>query len=129
MPDPVEPRSTGGLSGALSQFAASVIALLHTRFELATVEFEEERERTKELLVLVVVATVFLSFALVVFSALIVVLFWQTYPVTAITCVMLIYVLIGAAALIAMRRRRHVRPFGATLSELEKDAAWLRGRR
>jgi uncharacterized membrane protein YqjE len=128
MPDPVEPRS-GGLSGALSQLAASVVALMHTRFELLTVEFEEERERTKELLMLIVVATVFLSFALVVFSVLIVVLFWQTYPVTAIVCVLLVYAAIGGGALIAVRRRTHARPFGATLSELEKDAAWFRGRR
>ena len=126
MPDPVEPRPSGGLSGALSQFAASVVALLRTRLELLTVEFEEERERTKELLVLIVLATVFLSFAVIVFASLIVVLFWQTYPVTAILCVMLVYAAIGIAALIASRRRRQARPFAATLSELEKDAEWFR---
>jgi uncharacterized membrane protein YqjE len=126
MPDPVEPRPSGGLSGALSQLAASIVALVHTRFELLTVEFEEERERTKELLVLIVMATVFLSFALVVFSAWIVALFWHTYPLTAIFCVMLVYLIIGAVALIAVRRRRHVRPFGATISELEKDVQWFR---
>lgn len=126
MPDPVEPRPSGGLSGALSQLATSVVAMVHTRFELLTVEFEEERERTKELLVLIVMATVFLSFALVVFSAWIVALFWHTYPLTAIFCVMLVYVIIGAVALIAVRRRTHTRPFGATLSELEKDVQWFR---
>jgi uncharacterized membrane protein YqjE len=126
MPDPVEPRPSGGLSGALSQLATSIVAMVHTRFELLTVEFEEERERTKELLVLIVMATVFLSFALVVFSVLIVVLFWHTYPVTAIVCVLLVYAAIGGGALFAVRRRRHVRPFGATLSELEKDVQWFR---
>ena len=128
MPDPIEPRPSGGLSGALSQLAASVVALLHTRFELLTVEFEEERERTKELLVLIVMATVFLSFAFIVFSALIVVLFWQTYPVTAIVCVMLVYAAIGFAALIALRRRTRARHFAATISELEKDVQWFRGK-
>jgi len=128
MADPAEPRPSGGLSGALSQLAASIVGLLRTRAELLTVEFEEERERTKELLVLVVVATVFFSFALIVFSALIVVLFWQTYPVTAIICVMLVYLVIGAGALVVLRRRTQARPFAASLSELEKDAAWFRGR-
>ena len=129
MADPAEQRSSGGLSGALSQLAASVIGLMRTRFELATLEFEEERERTKEMLVLIVVATVFLSFALIVFSVLVVALFWQTYPMTAIVCVMLVYAAIGAVALIVLRRRAQERPFGATLSELEKDADWFRGRR
>ena len=128
MPDPAEPRPSGGLSGALSQLAASIVGLLRTRLELLTVEFEEERERTKEMLVLIVVATVFFSFALIVCSGLIVVLFWQTYPVTAIICVVLVYLVIGAGALVLLQRRAQARPFDATLSELEKDAAWLRGR-
>jgi uncharacterized membrane protein YqjE len=126
MPDPVEPSPSGGLSGALSQLAGSIVALVHTSFELLTVEFEEELERTKELLVLIVMATVFLSFAVVVFSVLIVVLFWHTYPVTAIVCVLLVYAAIGGGALFAVQRRRHVRPFGATISELEKDVQWFR---
>jgi uncharacterized membrane protein YqjE len=129
MADPVEPRPSGGLSGALMQLAASIVAMLHTRLDLLTVEFEEERERTKEVLVLIVVAAVFLCFALIVFSALIVALFWHTYPMTAIVCVMLVYAGIGAAALIALRRRTQGRPFDATLSEFEKDVEWFRGRR
>ena len=129
MPDPVEPRPPGGLSGALSQLAASVIGLLRARFELLTLEFEEERERTKDALVLIVVATVFLSFTLIVFSGLIVALFWQTYPKTAVVCVTLVYAAIGAGALIALRRRTKGRPFAATLSELEKDAESFRRKR
>ena len=130
MPDPVEPQSrpSGGLSGALAQLAATVVGLLRTHLELVTVEFEEERARTMDLLVMIVVATVFFSFALIVFSALIVVLFWETYPVAAIVCVMLVYVAIGAGALLVLRRRTRGRPFEATLAELEKDAAWFRGR-
>ena len=100
--------------------------MVHTRFELLTVEFEEERERITELMVLIVVAAVFLSFALIVFSAWIIALFWNTYPLTAIFCVMLVYLIIGAVALIAARRRAHTRPFGATISELEKDVQWFR---
>lgn len=126
MPDPVEPRPSGGLSGALSQLAASIVALAHTRFELLTVEFEEELGRVKELVVLIVMATVFLSFAFIVFSALIVVLFWQTYPVAAIVCMLVVYAAIGGGALFAVRRRTQARPFGATLSELAKDVQWFR---
>lgn len=126
MPDPVEPRPSRGLSGALSQLATSIVALVHTRFELLTVEFEEELGRVKELVVLIVMATVFLSFAFIVFSALIVMLFWNTYPVAAIVGVLVVYAAIGGGALIALRRRTRARPFGATLSELAKDVQGFR---
>jgi len=129
MADPGEQRPAGGISGALSQLAASLVALLHTRFELLTIEFEEERERAKDLVVLTVIATVFFSFALIVLSVLVVFLFWDTHPVGALVGVTLVYLAIGAAALIVLQRSRDTRPFAATLAELEKDVQALRGRR
>jgi uncharacterized membrane protein YqjE len=129
MADPGEQRPAGGISGALSQLAASLVALLHTRFELATLEFEEERERAKDLLVLTVIATVFFSFALIVLSVLVVFLFWDTHPTMALTGVMLVYLAIGAVAIIKLKRRGETRPFAATLAELEKDVQAMRGRR
>ena len=128
MTDPVEQRPAGGISGALSQLAASIVALFHTRFELATVEVEEEIERAKDMLVLTVIATVFFSFALVVLSVLIVFLFWETHPVGALIGVMLVYVVIGASAVVLLQRRRLTRPFAATLAELERDVQSLRGK-
>lgn len=129
MADPVEQRPPGGISGALSQFAASIVALFQTRLELVTVEFEEERERAKDMLVLTVIATVFFSFALIVLSVLIVFLFWETHPVMALVGVMLVYVVIGASAVVVLQRRRLTRPFAATLAELERDVQSLRGKR
>lgn len=129
MADSGEQRPAGGISGALSQLAASLVALLHTRFELLTVEFEEERERAKDLVVLTVIATVFFSFALIVLSVLVVFLFWDTHPVGALIGVTLVYLAIGAAALVVLQRSRETRPFAATLAELEKDVQSLRGRR
>ena len=129
MADPAEQRPAGGISGALSQLAASLAALLHTRFELATVEFNEERERAKDLLVLTVIATVFFCFALIVASALVVYLLWETHPLGALVGVMLVYLAIGAGALVMLKRRGESRPFAATLAELERDVQSLRGRR
>ena len=131
MADPVEsqPGPSGGLYGALSQLGASIFALVRTRLELLTLEFEEERERIKLLLALIVVAAVFLSFALIALSALVVALFWDTHPIAALVCVTLFYAIIGAGALLAVRRRTRGRPFDATLSELDNDAAWFRGPR
>ena len=63
MPDSDDAPDRGGLSGALGRLGASTFALLRTRIELATVEFEEERERTKQMLVLVVCGVLLALFA------------------------------------------------------------------
>ena len=130
MTEPGAERSAG-LGGALSSLAATFVATLRTRLELATVEFEEQRERTKLMLVLVVIATVFSCFALVALSVLVVALLWNSYPLGALCGVVIAYVIIAAVALFALRRNTHAqaRPFAATLAELERDAAALRGRR
>ncbi len=127
MPEPGAERPAPGIGGALSGLAATTVAMLRTRLELVIVEFEEERERTKAMIVLVVVATVFSCFALVALSALVVALFWNSYPFAALCGVVLTYVVIAAAALLTLRRQtRAHRPFAATLSELERDADALR---
>ena len=128
MAEPGAERPATGFGGALSGLAATLVAMLRTRLELATVEFEEERERTKIMLLLVVIATVFSCFALVALSVLAVVLLWNSYPVAALCGVVLAYVVIAALALLALRQnaKQQGRPFAATLAELERDADALR---
>lgn len=128
MLDSRDERPAVGLGDALSGLAATVIATLRTRLELATVEFEEQRERTKIVLVLAVVATMFFCFALVALSALVVVAFWQSYPLAALGGVVLFYAAVGAIALLAIKRRAFPRPFEATLQQLERDAEAIRNR-
>lgn len=121
-------RPAVGLGDALSGLAATAIATLRTRLELATVEFEEQRERTKIVLVLVVIATVFFCFALVALSALVVVAFWDSYPLAALGGIVVFYAVIGAIALVALKRNAFPRPFEATLQQLERDAEAVRNR-
>lgn len=121
-------RSAGGISGAFSQLIASVIELARTRLELVTIEFDEERERTKSILILSVVAAVFLSLAVVTLSALILAAYWDTHPFLAILAMAVFYGAVGAGALAILSRRERHRPFAATLAELERDAENLRGK-
>jgi len=117
-----------GLGDALSGLAATAVATLRTRLELATVEFDEQRERTKMMLVLVVIATVFSCFALIALSVVVVVLLWSSYPLAALFGVVLTYVAIAAIAFYALKQNAASRPFAATLHELERDAEALRRR-
>ena len=128
MTEPGAERPAAGLVAALSGMAATAVVLLRTRLELATVEFEEERERITAMLVLIVVATVFGCFALVALSVLVVVWLWDRSPLLAITGVTIFYVLIAAGAVLALKQQlqAHGRPFAATLAELERDAEAMR---
>jgi uncharacterized membrane protein YqjE len=126
--DPAAERPAAGLAAALSGIAATLVALLRTHLELATVEFEEERERIKTMIALVVIATVFGCFTLIAVSVLVVVWLWDQNPLAVIAGVAVVYALIAAGAVLSLRRqlRTHGRPFAATLSELERGADALR---
>ena len=119
----------GGLSGALAQLGTSALDLLSTRAELASVEFNEAHERTKERLVVVAIAVASLAFASLPASALVVVYFWASYRYEALIGVTLAYLAIAAIALWRLKvlQRNAPRPFAATLAELERDRQWLAG--
>jgi uncharacterized membrane protein YqjE len=119
--------SGGGLRGALARLGAGAVGLVRTRLELAALEFDEERRRALESVVLVLVAVLFFAFAVLAASALVVVWFWETQRIAALWGVTIAYVVIGVAALwrLSARRRTDARPFAATLAELERDRAWL----
>jgi len=123
-------RSAPGLGAALGSLAATVIGLVRTRLELATVEFAEERERAKELLVLAICGLLAASFALLFASVLVIAYFWDTYRLTAVAGVMVFYVVIAALLFSRLKQygsQAHT-PFAATLAELENDAAAIKGR-
>ena len=98
-----------------------------TRIELATVEFDEERARATDNLVLVLVAAAAFGFALLAASMLVIVLFWDTYRIAALVGMTIVYLLIGTFALWRVSEHKKTDPpaFAATLAELERDRAYL----
>jgi uncharacterized membrane protein YqjE len=128
VPEPAPERPVAGLAAALSGIAATVVALLRTHLELATVEFEEVRARVGAMLALIVVATVFACCTFIALSVLVVVWLWDRNPLAVIAGVAVVYALIAACAALALKHQIHAqgRPFAATLSELERDAGALR---
>jgi uncharacterized membrane protein YqjE len=120
----------GGISGALTRLSATLLSLVHTRAELASVELAEARERALARLILLVVAAVGFGFAALFASALVAVWFWETNRVAAIAGVTLFWAAVGAIAMLRLgqRRRSEPRPFAATLAELDRDRAWLEAR-
>ena len=129
MADP-HARPAAGLGNAFSALGASALAMLRTRLELATVEFTEERERAKDMLLLLLCTMLVALFALLFASVFVIAYFWDTYRLTAVGAVTGFYLVLAVIFLIRLRQRmerRHA-PFAATLSQLEEDAEALRRR-
>jgi uncharacterized membrane protein YqjE len=109
--------------GPLSRIIDSVFAIMRTRIELAGIELAEEKERLLTVLFVGVAAMLLATMALVTLTALIAVLFWDTYRWQALAALLAVYA-IGAIAC-ALRARAGLHdspiPFEATLAEFEKD--------
>jgi uncharacterized membrane protein YqjE len=121
-------RPQGGPIGAIAQLAASAVAMLRTRIELAAVEFAEAREHIKDMVVLAAVGAVLALFALLFASLFVIAWFWDTYRLAAVGGVTVFYAVLAALAFARLRQisRDAPSPFAATLEELEHDAAALR---
>lgn len=119
-----------GLRAAIASLGTSLLGLAHTRLSLAAIEFDEERTRLLERLLLTLVALVCFAAAALVLSALIVVCFWDTWRIAALVAVLGAWLLAGGAAVWRLRTAQQVAPtpFAATLAELERDREWVAGR-
>ncbi|MDQ6917102.1 MAG: phage holin family protein [Pseudomonadota bacterium] len=116
--------------GALAQLAATALATLRTRLELAAVEFAEARTRIKDMVVLAAVGIVLALFALLFASLFVIAWFWDTHRLAAVGGVTLFYIVVTVGIFARLRQisRNAPAPFAATLEELENDAAALRRR-
>ena len=121
-------RPAAGLASALSQLAATALAMVRTRLELATVEFTEERERAKEMLLLLFSTVLVVLFALLFASIFVIAYFWDSYRLTAVGAVTGFYLVLAVIFLVRLKQRMDEKhsPFTATLSQLEEDADALR---
>lgn len=123
--------AAAGLLEALRAIGATLNEMLRVRGALFAVELREEIERRKHMAILAVLGATFLHMALVLFTFLVAVIFWDTHRVAAVLAMAALYLACGAAALFAFRARSAASPapFAATLGELDRDLAQLRAPR
>jgi uncharacterized membrane protein YqjE len=123
------PAGTGPLS-SLRALGAAFAALVGTRVQLLVLEFREEGERRKEMLALVLVSGLFLALGLLLAAFLVVVVFWDTHRIAAISAVTALYLGIGAWAFVRLLGKIRGSPpaFQASLAELASDLEMLKER-
>lgn len=131
VPPPHAPRTGSrppGFLGSVKTLASSVLELLHVRVELFALEWHEERERAKHLLVLGVAGVLMLGLGLLLLTFFIIVLFWDSYRLLAIGIVTALYLGGGAWCLLNIRAqvKNHPPPFATSLQEFIEDLRQLR---
>lgn len=109
--------------GPLRRLIGAAFAILQTRLELIGIELAEEKERLIGVLFLGLAAMMLATMALIAFTALIAIAFWDTWRWQALAGITLVYAL--AALFCALKARSGLRNaplvFQATLDEFEKD--------
>jgi uncharacterized membrane protein YqjE len=127
--DPPGDGATGsaGIRDLLGRLAASVASAADTRVQIAALEFAEERDRTRDRLVLVLVMAIAATFALLAANTLVVALLWDRLGWITLALLTLLWAAVTGVAgwRLALASRREQTPFAATLAEFGRDRAWL----
>lgn len=112
-----------GLLASLQRLLATSLEILQTRVEIVATEFEEERERIRELVVFGFVALFFVNIGVVLLTLFTVMLFWETHRLYVLGGFAVLYLGLGLIAATVLRRRNRSRPrlFATTVAELSKD--------
>ena len=122
-PGPEGDAPRGGVFVSLQHALATLVALAHTRLDLAVTEVEEQRERLLSLLLWGVGAVVLSAAALLLCTLALVVVFWDTHRILAAGAVAAASLIIAALAIRGFLLRAKTRPrlFQHTLAELARD--------
>lgn len=117
------------LGAAVGRIGATLVAMLHTRLELAAVEVQEEARRLSGYLAWTLMA-VLLGAGAVLFAALFVVLlFWDSYRLAAVGAMAVLLALAGFFILNRVQASFAAKPalFEATRKELRNDLDFITG--
>lgn len=117
------------IRAAISRIGATLVAMVHTRLELAAVEVQEEAQRLAGYLVSLLLAVFLLSSAILFAALFVVVLFWDSYRLLAVGGMTLLLAGGGVLLLARVKAGFQNRPplLSATLAELRKDVDALTG--
>ena len=118
-----EQATRPGLLDSLKKVTATLLEIVSTRLELLVHELEEERAWLGSLLMWALIAVVFGALGIVLLTLLIVVYFWDSYRMLAMS-ILTVAFLVGAVVSwqkVLGKTRAKPRLFSTSLGELSKD--------
>ena len=121
------PSRRGGLFDSLKALTATLIAIVHTRLELLSTEFEEERLRLSSMLGWTLGALFCAGLGVVLATLFVVLALWDTHRLLALGIPAILFLLGAALAWLVVRGKIRAKPrlFAASLTELSKDGKEL----
>lgn len=121
------PGVSKGLLESLTAFAATLLAIAHTRLDLLSVDLEEELAHFFSLLVLTLVALFWLGIGVVLAVILLVVTFWDAHRLLALASLAGFFLSFGVAVWVFALHKAKAKPrlFATSLGELGKDRQQL----
>jgi uncharacterized membrane protein YqjE len=125
-----QPQSATGLFQSLSNFAATLIAIGHTRLQLLTTELQEEVRQVGAILLWAFVAAFTALLALFLAALVFIFAFWDTHRIAASLVMIAMFVGLAIFAALVLRKKLREKPpmLDDTLAELAKDRDNLRAR-
>jgi len=123
-------RPPPSLFQSLKGYLATWVELLRTRLELFSTEWQEERERLEQIVILAAASFFCLAFGLMMVTLFVVVAFWDTHRLAVLGGFAVLYLAAGTVAAVITWRKSKSKPklFAATLGELAKDYRHLSSR-
>jgi uncharacterized membrane protein YqjE len=117
------------ITAAVGRIAATLVAMVHTRLELAAVEVQEEAHRLLGYVAWMMLAVFLVAGAFLLAALFVILLFWDSYRLHAVGGMAALFLLAGAAIATRVRASFANRPplLSATLGELRNDVAFVTG--
>jgi len=123
-----EPESGQGLFASLRQLLGTAIEIAAVRLALLSTEIEQEKLRLFDAVLWAGLALILLTVGVLLFSAFIVLSFWESYRLPILGALTVLY--LGGGVWLMRSARRRFRspggPFGTSVAELEADGADLK---
>jgi uncharacterized membrane protein YqjE len=123
-----EDRPASGLFQSLSNFAATIVAIAHTRLELLTTELQEEVRQVGAILIWAFVVAFAAMMGLFLGALAVIFVFWDEHRIAAALAMVALFaaVAIGAATMLMKKLRSKPPMLDDTLAELARDRDMLR---
>jgi uncharacterized membrane protein YqjE len=112
----------------VGRLAATFLAMVQTRLELASVEMEEQSQRYLGYLLLSLVALFLFGIAIVLVALFVIILFWDTHRIEAVLGMAALFALAAVGVGMKVRAGFAAQPalLSATMAELQKDLDFLK---
>lgn len=116
-----------GLLDSIKTLASTLLAMGQTRLELLSNDIEEERAWLTSMMVWILIALFCAALAVVLATLLIVVVFWDSYRLLALSIMIAIFIAGAGFAwrVVCNMSRNKPRLFSSSLAELSKDREQL----